>query len=112
MTAQDQWMRHPETGGVAQTSQEAFDALWKGKGWQLDPGVDKAQVEHERRLREILGGMDLTVEQLQRQTKLTLVEVAGQLGRTVDPNANKGALLETVLDPTSPEDGTTTTAQP
>lgn len=36
-------MRHPATGGVALTTEDAFAAVWASKGWVLD-GADEAPV--------------------------------------------------------------------
>lgn len=103
------YMSHPETGGVAEVTQEAFDALWQHNGWVLTPHVDAAQVAHDQRVRQV--SSTLGIEDLQSATKAVLTEVAGQLGRSVPAGANKQQLLEVIESPVSPEDGTTTTAQ-
>lgn len=103
------FMRHPETGGVAETTQAAYDVLWQGKGWQIDRGVDATQVAHEQRVRQIATAVDVDMD---KATKADLELVAGQLGRTVPPGATKDELRALVLDPVSPEDGTTNATLP
>ena len=103
------YMTHPEVEGTATTSREAFDKVWREKGWVEAKGVDAEQLAHETRVRQVAA--TLGIDDVTSATKAQLVEVAGQLGRTVPAGANKAQLEELVHAPESPEDGTTTTAQ-
>lgn len=103
------WMKHPDSEGYAEVTREAFDSLWSGKGWVAAGDVDRAEVEHQRRVRQVAG--DLEVDDLTKATKDVLTDVAGQLGRTVPKGATKEQILHVIEEPVSPEDGSTTTAQ-
>lgn len=81
-------MRHPETGGVTETSREAFDAVWSEKGWQLVGGTDAA-------LLRVTGGKDL--DALRKETKAVVADVAERMtGEPADPHATKDQLLDVV----------------
>jgi ABC-type taurine transport system ATPase subunit len=63
-------MTHPETGGVAHTTEEAFKLVWEPRGWQLADPVDVA-------VGEVLG---VDVSDVDDLSKEQLLEVAATLG--------------------------------
>lgn len=70
MTQEQVHLTHPGTGGTFATSREAFEALWRDKGWvQASPAeVVAAQVT------------DGAVSDLHRLSKVELVELAAARG--------------------------------
>ena len=77
-------MTHPDTGGVARTTEEAFRLVWEPRGWERADPVAAA-------VGDILGTDLTSIDDLSKEQ---LLEVAATLGVEGSASSTKKGLAE------------------